>query len=89
MRDQVKGLIDAVRDRNNIEKAASGIAPEETEEEETEEEKRRREAIEDLMQEEEDVEAAPRERGDEERKKADGVEMRKRSCKTFGEMRKS
>ncbi|XP_072172038.1 uncharacterized protein [Diadema setosum] len=83
VRDRMKVLMDAVRGRNNVEKAASGIAPDDTEEQ-----KHRHEVIEDLIQEEEDVELAPRDRGDEERKKADAVEMRRASCETFGETRK-
>ena len=83
VRDRVNSLIEKVKDKNRKEKAASGIAVEESDEE-----RKIREIIEDLIQEEEDIEAAPREKGDEEKKKADGQEMRKQACETFGETRK-
>ncbi|XP_071944299.1 uncharacterized protein [Antedon mediterranea] len=83
VRDRISNLMDKVKGKNNKEKAASGIAVEETDEE-----KQIRESIEEFIQEEEDIEMLPKERGDEEKKKADGAEMRKRACETFGETRK-
>ena len=41
-----------------------------------------------MLQEEEDIELAPKERGDEQKKKAEGEELRKRACETLGETRK-
>ena len=66
-----------------VERAASGLAVEETDEE-----KRIQEGIKDLIQEEEDIKMAQKERGDDEKKKADGAEMRKRACETYGETQK-
>ncbi|XP_071956204.1 uncharacterized protein [Antedon mediterranea] len=85
VRDRISNLMDKVKGKNNKEKAASGIAVEETDEEKY---LRIRESIEEFIQEEEDIEMLPKERGDEEKKKADGAEMRKRACETFGETRK-
>lgn len=42
-----------------------------------------------MLQEEEDIELAPKERGDEQKKKAKGEELRKRACETLGETRQS
>lgn len=83
VRDRVTHLMDKLKDKNRMEKAASGIAVEETEEE-----RKIRENVEDLIQEEEDIESAPREKGDEEKKKMDAAEMRKRACETYGETQK-
>ena len=41
-----------------------------------------------MLQKEEDIELAPKERGDEQKKKAEGEELRKRACETLGETRK-
>ena len=79
VRDRITHLKDKVKEENRKEKAASGIAVEETDEE-----KSIREAIEDMMQEEEDIELS-KQKGDEEKKKAEGAEMRKRACETYGE----
>ncbi|XP_030830546.1 vicilin-like seed storage protein At2g18540 isoform X1 [Strongylocentrotus purpuratus] len=83
VRDRIHVLKDKVKAKNNVERAASGIAVEETEEE-----LGIREAVERMMQEEEDIELAPKERGDEQKKKAEGEELRKRACETMGETRK-
>ena len=83
VRDRIHILKDQVKAKNNLEKAASGIAVEETEEE-----KAIQEAIERMLQEEEDIELAPKERGDEQKKKVEGEELRKRACGTLGETRK-
>lgn len=80
VRDRITHLKDKVKDDNRKEKAASGIAIEETDEE-----KSIRQGIEDLMQ-EEDIELS-KEKGDEEKKRAEGAEMRKRACETYGETR--
>lgn len=81
VRDRVSHLMERVKDRIKREKAASGIAVEETDEE-----KRIRESVEDLIQEEEDIESAPKDQREEE--KADGAEMRKRACETYRETQK-
>ena len=83
VRDRINILKDQFKAKNNMERAATGIAVEESEEE-----KMIREAVEVMIQEEEDIELAPKEKGDEEKKKADGAEVRKRACETFGETRK-
>ena len=41
-----------------------------------------------MLQEEEDIDLAPKEREDEQKKKAEGEELRKRACETLGETRK-
>ena len=83
VRERISHLMDKIKRRNKMELAASGI-----EVKETDEEKKIRESIEDLLQEEEDIESAPKERGDEEKKKSDGAEMRKRACETYRESQK-
>ena len=65
VRDRITHLKDKVKEENRKEKAASGIAVEETDEE-----KSIREAIEDMMQEEEDIKLS-KQKGDEEKKKAE------------------
>lgn len=75
--------MDKVKQKNKKEKAASGISVEETADEQ-----HIRQSIEDFIQEEEDIESAPKEKGDEEKKKADGAEMRKRACESYGETQK-
>lgn len=83
VRDRISSLMDRVRDKNRQEKAASGIAVEETDDE-----KKLIETVEEFIQEEMDIESMPKEKGDEEKKKAEGAEMRKRACETYGETRK-
>ena len=75
IRDRINILKDQIKAKNNMERAATGIAMEETEEE-----KMIREAVEVMIQEEEDIELAPKEKGDEE-KKADGAEVRRGPAK--------
>ena len=82
VRDRFTLLKNKVKQENRKEKAPSGIAVEETDEE-----KSIREAIEDMMQEEEEDIELSKQKGDEEKKKSEGAEMRERACETYGETR--
>ncbi|XP_038063011.1 UPF0746 protein DDB_G0281095-like [Patiria miniata] len=84
VQDRMTSLMERVKAKNKRETAASGIAVEETDEE-----RKIRECVEDMLQEEEDIESAhQKEKGGEEKKKADGAEMRKRACETYRETQK-